>query len=173
MSKSKSKSVSISENLVELSLDELSAVRGAQTTQRTAGDALSDQFDQTLKAWGDFVAPVVAPVRETVKLAYAADQYLKFTYEHQYPTLSQAHGDKVNQDKADKASHDQQEHDKMLSGDKPTNAGQVATWLDSTQGPPAPPIEYAFPTYMTEPPHEATISIEPLDNYNDNGGGLY
>jgi len=168
-----SKSMSISENLVELSLDELSAVRGAQTTQRTAGDALSDQFDQTLKAWGDFVAPVLAPVRETVKLAYAADQYLKFTYEHQYPTLSQAHGDKVDQDKADKAKHDQEEHDKQLSGSKPTNAGEVATWLDSTQGPPAPPIEYAFPSHLMDAPHEATISIEPLDNYTsrDDGGG--
>ena len=158
---------------MELSLEELSAVRGAQSTQRTPADELSDQFDTTFKAWRDLVAPIVTPLEETAKLAYVTDHYLKFAYEHQYPALSQAHGDKVNQDKADQAKHEQEERDAALSGNKPTNAAEVAGWLDSTAEPPAPPIEFAFPTNLTEMPHEATITIEPLDNYSDNGGGLY
>jgi hypothetical protein len=160
-------SKSISEDLVELSLDELSAVRGAQSTERTPANELSDQFSETLKSWGDFVAPVLAPVRETVKLAYAADRYLAFAYEHQYPALSQSHADRVNQDKADKAKHEQEDRDHALQGSKPTSAADVAVWLDSTN--PGPPPDISVPTWMTEAPHEAEISIEPLDT----GGANY
>jgi hypothetical protein len=158
-------------NFVELSLEELSAVRGAQSTQRTPADEFSDQLNTTIVTVIDAVSPFVGVAREAAKLAYATDRYLKFAYEHQYPALSQAYADKVNQDKADQAKHEQEERDAALSGDKPTNAAEVAAWLDSTAEPPAPPIEIAFPTYLTEPAHEATITIEPLDY--SGGGGLY
>jgi hypothetical protein len=161
----------ILEDFLELSLEELSAVCGAQSTQRTPADEFSDQLETTVKSWRDLLAPILAPAEETAKLAYATDRYLKFAYEHQYPALSQAYADKVNQDKADQAKHEQEERDAALSGNTPTNAAQVAAWLDSTAEPPAPPIEIAFPTYLTEPAHEATISIEPLDY--SGGGGLY
>jgi hypothetical protein len=55
-------------NFVELSLEELSAVRGAQSTQRTPADEFSDQLNTTIVTVIDAVSPFVGVAREAAKL---------------------------------------------------------------------------------------------------------
>lgn len=142
------------ENVEELSLSDLSAVLGGQSAPQ--GQKEQNDFVDALKDVGSLLVPFAAPL---VNLAHATDRYLKVAYEHQYPTVSDHHAQQAEQHKADHAKQEQADREHQLQGSKPTSAGDVAVWLDATN--PGPPPDFSIPTYLTEPPREAEISIEP------------
>src|SRR6476620_7878116 len=123
-------SKSVFESLDELSLSDLSAVRGGQSAQAQTTQAKDDATD-ALTDFGDAVIPYFAPVRAAVRLAYAGDRYFKAAYEHQYPTVSDHHAQQAEQQKADHAKQEQADREHQLQSSKPTGAGDVAVWLDA------------------------------------------